>query len=79
MYRGEGFFKYEKKEFQSALFRPLGRWTGNKFLFQGGLTDLWYVWLCVGMFGLNHIPVRRGGRGLLLQMDWCQHGDSTRF
>ena len=29
--------KYEKKEFQSALFNPLGRWTGNNFLFKGGL------------------------------------------
>ena len=25
------------KKFQSALFRPLGRWTGNNFLFKGGL------------------------------------------
>ena len=27
-----------KKKFQSALFSPLGRWTGNDFLFKGGLT-----------------------------------------
>ena len=26
-----------KKKFQSALFRPLGRWAGNNFLFKGGL------------------------------------------
>ena len=25
------------KKFQSALFSPLGRWTGNNFLFEGGL------------------------------------------
>ena len=45
MYRGGGGggkkkikkFRYEKKEFQSALCMPLGRWTGNNFLFKGGL------------------------------------------
>ena len=26
-----------KKKLQSALFSPLGRWTGNNFLFKGGL------------------------------------------
>ena len=29
--------KYEKKKFQSALFSPLGWWTGNYFFFKGGL------------------------------------------
>ena len=27
----------EEKKFQSALFRPLGWWTGNNFLFKAGL------------------------------------------
>ena len=27
------------KKFQSALFSPLGRWTGNNFLFKGGLIN----------------------------------------
>ena len=31
------FFKLYKKKFQSALFSPLRRWTGNNFLFKGGL------------------------------------------
>ena len=26
----------KKKKFQLALFSPLGRWTGNNFLFKGG-------------------------------------------
>ena len=30
--------KKEKKKFQSALISPLGRWTGNTFLFKGGLS-----------------------------------------
>ena len=42
MYRGEGkkkiCFENIKKEFQSALFRSLWRWTGNNFLFKGGLS-----------------------------------------
>ena len=28
----------KKKKLQSALFSPPGRWTGNNFLFKGGLT-----------------------------------------
>ena len=31
-----------KKEFQSAPFSPPGRWTGNNFLFKGGLIDTTY-------------------------------------
>ena len=34
---GGGGGEYEKKELQSALFRTLGQWTGNNFLFEGGL------------------------------------------
>ena len=34
---GEGILK---KEFQSALFSPLGWWTGNNFLFKGGLMGI---------------------------------------
>ena len=30
----------EKKKIQSALFSPPGRWTGNGFLFKGGLRSL---------------------------------------
>ena len=46
MYRGGGGGlkkrrKYDKKkkeeEVPVALFSPLGRWTGNNFLFKGGL------------------------------------------
>ena len=29
-----------KKKSQSALFSPPGRWTGNNFLFKGGLTNM---------------------------------------
>ena len=29
--------KNEQIKFQSALFSPPGRWTGNNFLFKGGL------------------------------------------
>ena len=29
----------KKKKLQSALFSPPGRWTGNHFLFKGGLTE----------------------------------------
>ena len=29
-----------KKKFQSALFRPLGRWTGNDILSKGGQSIL---------------------------------------
>ena len=32
--------KKKKKEFQSALFSPLGLWTGNIFLFKGGLIEI---------------------------------------
>ena len=28
-----------KKKFQSALFSPPGRWTGNNFLFKDGLNE----------------------------------------
>ena len=31
------FFPKKKKKFQSALFSPPGRWTGNHFLFKAGL------------------------------------------
>ena len=31
------FSKNKEKKFQSALFSPLGRWTGNNFLFKVGL------------------------------------------
>ena len=27
----------KKKEFQSALFSPIGWWTGNNFIVKGGL------------------------------------------
>ena len=29
--------KSHQKKFQAALFCPPGRWTGNNFLFKGGL------------------------------------------
>ena len=46
MYRGGGGvnkkknfnLKDEKRKFQSALLEPPGRYTGNNFLFKGGLT-----------------------------------------
>ena len=40
MYRGKGkknFFKNMKKRVQSALLDSPGRYTGNNFLFKGGL------------------------------------------
>ena len=33
--------KIMKKKSQSALFSPPGRWTGNTFLFKGGLANMW--------------------------------------
>ena len=44
----------KKKKFQSALFSQLGRWTGNNFLFKGGLRViqrvdiLFMTWSSVG-------------------------------
>ena len=44
MYRGKQktflFFceNMEREKFQSALFSPPGRYTGNNFLFKGGLS-----------------------------------------
>ena len=37
--REKNFFqkKKRKKKFQSALLRPVAQWTGNNFLFKGGL------------------------------------------
>ena len=37
----------KKKKFQSALFSPHGRWTGNDFLFKGGLTLSLNAWFPV--------------------------------
>ena len=34
--------KIGKKKFQSALFSPPGRWTGNDFLFEDGLMTCSY-------------------------------------
>ena len=60
MYRGKGKKqkrKFEenlkKKKFQSALFSPLGRWTGNNFLFKGGLTNTF----CCHMTGSPIAPI----------------------
>ena len=39
-------FENRKKKFQWALFRPPGRWTGNTFLFEDGLTDLSGLEIC---------------------------------
>ena len=46
MYRGGGgvkilifFENMKKKKFQSAFFIPPGRWSGNNFLFKGGLIE----------------------------------------
>ena len=44
----------KNKTFQSALFRPFGRWTGNTFLFEGGLIDSLGSTL---MYHLNIIPL----------------------
>ena len=35
--KNKTFFKNHEKMSQSALFSPPGRWTGNYFLFKGGL------------------------------------------
>ena len=32
------FGNMKEKKFQSDLFSPLGQWTGNNFLFKGGLS-----------------------------------------
>ena len=37
MFDDNFFFKKQEKKFQSALFSPRGRWTGNNLLFKGGL------------------------------------------
>ena len=33
-----------KKKSHSALFSPLGRWTGNNFLYKGGLMTPWVTY-----------------------------------
>ena len=39
-WKGGGGVIWKKKEFQSAHFSPPGWWTGNNFLFKGGLKSL---------------------------------------
>ena len=55
------FLKNKKKKFHPALFSPPGRWTGNHFLFKGGL--IFDTEACLGLrelicqayFSLHHL------------------------
>ena len=51
------------KKIQSALFSPLGRWTGNNFLFEGGRG------LIIDKYG-EYQRYFNSGRNLLILMSY---------
>ena len=51
----------KKKKFQSALLDPPGRYTGNNFLFKGGLNKPFCIFIAFnGWFDLK------------VSFDWCR-------